>query len=140
VVALVAFVVGVLVEHSATTTQVRTIAELRYADIASGIVAVRGTITYSSGNRFVLRDDTGRVELATCPPWYRRIYLRKGDEVTAIGEILNNAPRMGKCDFILSVCRLVHDGEVIHLRSYPGIPPWATYRSTKTLEARDSLR
>ncbi|HUV04223.1 MAG TPA: hypothetical protein VMX94_03870 [Armatimonadota bacterium] len=125
---LVAVAVGIFVEHAVTNIQIRTIASARSGTTRGGAVALRGTITFAQDNRFILEDGTGRVELSTCPLWYRRVPLREGDCVTAVGEVMSNPSLHTRCDFVLSVYKVFRGGEVIQVRRGPGKPPWMSYR------------
>lgn len=127
---IVSAAVGVVVERAVTNTQIRTIADVRSSSKAEGgTVALRGVITFAEDNRFILDDTSGKVELSTCPVWYRRIELREGDRVTVIGQVMSNPSLSSRCDFVLSVYKVFRGGEVIQVRRRPGKPPWITYRA-----------
>lgn len=124
---LLAIAVGVFVEHTLTSVQIRTIASARSADVTGGTIAIEGTVTYAKNNRFVVQDSTGRAELTTCPLWYKRINLHEGDKVVVIGEVLSSPPLARKCDFVMSTYRIFRDKDIIEVRRGPGKPPWAFY-------------
>jgi len=131
VVLLIALAVGVVVEHAVTNVQIRTIADARSAATKGGTVALQGIITFARDNRFILEDGTGRVELCTCPLWYKRVPLHEGDRVTAVGEVMSNPSFSTRCDFVLSVYKVFRGGEVIQVRGGPGKPPWLSYRPSE---------
>lgn len=124
---LVVIGAGVFVEHAVTNVQIRTIADVQSA-ATRGTVALRGSIIFARDNRFILDDGTGKVELSTCPLWYKRVLLHEGDRVTVVGEVMSNPSFSSKCDFVLSVYKVFRGGEVIQVRRGPGKPPWMTYR------------
>lgn len=138
VVLLVAIAVGIVVQHVVTETQTRTIAEVRSRRTTEGIVALQGTITFASANTFILDDGTGRVELSTCPIWFKRIDLQVGDHVIAIGEVMRNRSYATKSDFVLSTHKVLKGGAVIQVRGRPGKPPWASYRLPEASSVRGS--
>ena len=125
---LVAVAVGVVVQYTVTDSELVTIAEIRASGYPRGAIALKGTIIYANDNRFILDDGTGKVELSTCPVWYKRIYLQPGDEVTVIGEAMKNLSFTMKSDFVVSVYKIFKDGDVILVRRRPGKPPWGSYR------------
>lgn len=125
IVTLLTIAVGVFVEHTLTSVQIRTIASARSADVTGGTVAIEGTITYAKNNRFIVKDSTGAVELSTCPLWYKRVNLHEGDKVIVVGEVLSNPPRARKCDFVMSTYKIFRDNDIIEVRRGPGKPPWA---------------
>ncbi len=127
VVVVLAVATGVYVEHAMTSTQIRTIQDVRTSDTEGGTVVVRGKITYASENIFILDDGTGKAELSTCPTWYKRIPLYEGDHVTVVGQVMVNPPLNTKVDFALSVYKIIKGGETIEVRGRPGKPPWSSY-------------
>jgi hypothetical protein len=127
VVLCVAVAVGIVVEHAVTNTQIRTIADVRSSDTGGGSVALRGKIVFAKENTFVLQDATGRVELSTCPTWYKRIWMNEGDQVTVIGQVMNNPPMITRSEFVLSVYKILRGHEDIEVRERPGKPPWTSY-------------
>lgn len=136
-VALLAVAAAVLVERIMTGIQIRTVADVRSSDTRGGTVAVRGRIVYASRNRFILDDGSGRVELSTCPQWYRQIHLHEGDTVVAVGQVMNNPSLTGQSDFALSVYKLFHRGSVIEVRKRPGKPPWVSFPKRTHDSVRD---
>lgn len=127
VVLVLAAATGLYVEHALTSTQIRTISDVLASDTEGGTVVVKGTIVYASDNVFILDDGTGKVELSTCPTWYKRIPLLEGDKVTVIGQVMVNPPMNTKTDIALSVYKILRGSETIEVRGRPGKPPWAAY-------------
>jgi len=132
VVLLVAAAVGVVVERAVTKTQIRTIADVRSSHAEGGTAALQGTITFAENNRFVLQDGTGRIELSTCPVWYKRISLHEGEHVTVVGQVMRNQSLSAESDFVLSVYKVYRGSEVLEVRRSPGKPPWASHRSSES--------
>lgn len=124
---LLAIAVGVFVEHTLTSVQIRTIASACSADVTGGTIAIEGTVTYAKNNRFVVQDSTGRAELSTCPLWYKRVNVHEGDKVIAVGEVLNSPPLARNCNFVMATYKIFRGGDVIEVRKGPGKPPWAFY-------------
>ena len=120
--------VGYIVQHAVLNDQIRTIRDIKNSDTMGGTVAVRGTISYALDNRFILTDGTGRIEVSTCPIWYKRIDLHKGDAVTITGQVMHNSSFFSGCDFILSAYKIFNNGMVVEVRRRPGKPPWMSYR------------
>lgn len=120
---------GIVVERTFTNTQIRTIDDVR-SDVAGGTVAVRGTITYADENFFILDDGTGKAALSTCPVWYKRITLPRGEQVTVVGEAMRNPSLRSDCDVVLSVYKILRDDQVILVRRGPGKPPWIDRHAT----------
>ena len=129
VVLLVAVGVGLVVERAVTNIQVRTIADVRSSNTRGGTVVLQGTIVFADENRFVLDDGTGKVELSTCPVWYKRIDLYKGDRARVMGQVMGNPSFSTQSDFVVSVHKVFHGGRVIRVRTWPGKPPWTSYRA-----------
>jgi len=135
---ILAVSVGYLVQHAVMDDQIRTIRDIKSSDTVGGTVSVRGTISYALDNRFILTDGTGQVEISTCPLWYKRIDLHKGDKVTVTGQVMHNSSFFADCDFILSAYKIFNNGLVVEVRRRPGKPPWMSYRSGKVSEVRTS--
>ena len=134
---LVAIAVAIVVEHAVTNTQIRTIADVRSSNTIGGTVALQGTITFASDNRFILDDGTGKAELATCPLWYKRVGFHKGDYITVVGQVMSNPSLSLKCDFVISVYKAFRGNEVIEVRRQPGKPPWIESSSAAIPSARN---
>lgn len=126
---MVAAAAGLMVQHTVTDSELVTAAQVKASRFSQGAVSLKGTITYvSDDNTFILEDGTGKVELSTCPVWYKRIVLHQGDEVRVIGEVMRNPSLRTKSDFVLSVYKIFKDGDVIPVRRRPGKPPWSSHR------------
>jgi len=128
VIIAVAVAAGVVVERVLTNVEIRTIADVRSSDTTGGTVAVRGRIVYASRNQFILSDGTGRIELSTCPLWYKQVRLYEDDEVVVVGQVMDNPSLTTRSDFVLSVYKIFHRGKVIEIRKRPGKPPWTSHR------------
>lgn len=131
IVLFLAVAVGIVVDHTVTDTQIRTISDARSSNTQGGTVVLQGIITYAEDNTFILDDGTGKAELSTCPVWYKRIDLRNGDYVTVVGQVMNNPSLSMNCNFVLSVYKVFRDREVIQVRIRPGKPPWSSYRAAE---------
>lgn len=127
IVLLVAIAVGVVVQYTVTDSELVTIAEIRARGNPRGAIALKGTIIYANDNRFILDDGTGKVELSTCPAWYKRIDMHSGDQVMVIGEVMRNPSFAMRSEFVFSVYKVFKDGDVILVRQRPGKPPWSSY-------------
>lgn len=122
---LVSISVGVVVCRSVTSTQVHTVAEVLTWD-RGGTVALDGIITYADENHFVMDDGSGKVELSTCPVWYKRIRVYEKDHIMVIGQISNNPSYFKNCNIMLNVYKIIKNGDTINIREHPGIPPWVS--------------
>lgn len=81
-------------------------------------VTIRGEVTEVFGNKFVLRDATGRVLVETGPHWYHRIEVKTGETVTVTGRPEAN----GGFD-AFTVQR--GNSAPVEIRRPHGPPPWA---------------
>lgn len=121
-----AIAVGVITQIAFTHSGTYTVAEAPVAS-ETAVVTLRGTVTRSGENGFVLEDRTGKVELQTCPAWYRQISLDQNERVTVTGEIIrNNRPPEGVL-YSLAVYKIARQNKPeIVIRTGPGKPPWAS--------------
>lgn len=121
--------IAVLVQSTVTKTQIYKISNVKAADSLGGTVAVQGEITSANNNVFILEDGTGKLEVDTCPTWYKRVDLYPGDQVIVIGQVANNPSEKLKVNYILNAFKIIKDTQVITVRGRPGKPPWMYYRA-----------
>ena len=119
---------GIAVQHTVTDSETVTAAQVKHAGIRPGAITLKGTITYANNNTFILNDGTGKVELSTCPLWWKRVDVHEGDKVMVVGEPMRNPSLTMRSDFTLSVYKIFKDGEEIVVRGRPGKPPWSSCR------------
>ncbi|MBI2842970.1 MAG: hypothetical protein HYX78_06175 [Armatimonadetes bacterium] len=118
--------IGVLAELALTRSKIYTIAEA-LTESETAVVTVKGKVRPVGPNVYLLSDGTGRVELQTCPAWYRRIEMRESETVSVTGEILRPYNLPDGVLYVLAVYTIEReDRPEIVLRTKPGKPPWAT--------------
>ena len=79
---------------------------------------ISGTVTNVVGNNFTLEDRTGQIIVDAGPRWWREINLKRGEQVTVVGEI-----DKGSEFDAFSIVR--SNGSKIEIRPAEGPPPWA---------------
>ncbi len=126
---IVTLAVAVLVQSTVTKTQIYRISDVKITDSLGGTVAVQGKITYAYNNVFMLQDGTGKIEVDTCPTWYKRVELFPGDHVVVVGQVANNPSIDSKINFVLNAFKIMKGKETIVVRGRPGKPPWMYYRA-----------
>lgn len=126
---LVVVCVAVLVQVTVTKTQIYKISRVNIGGNLGGALAIEGRVTYAVDNIFIVDDGTGKVEVSTCPTWYKRINLYPGDQVTVVGQVMNNPTLTTKTKFVLSAYKIFRGKEVLEVRGRPGKPPWMSYRT-----------
>jgi uncharacterized protein YdeI (BOF family) len=126
VVLALAVAIGVMAELAFTKNRVYTIASAP-KDSETTLVTLRGKVTPTGTNNYIITDETGSALLETCPIWYRHILLEPDEEVTVTGEVVKNErPRKGTL-YSFTVFTLMRSGKPdIVLRTRPGKPPWAS--------------
>jgi hypothetical protein len=126
IVLALAFAIGVIAELAFTRSPVYSIASAP-KDSETTLVTIKGRVTPTGINNYIITDETGSALLETCPIWHRHILLEPNEEVTAIGEIVKNeTPRKGTL-YSFTVFTLKRSGKPdIVLRTKAGKPPWAS--------------
>lgn len=122
--------IAVFVHHAMTKTQVSAVADVRAIGNPGGAVALQGKVTYAEDNTFVLDDDTGKVEVTTCPVWYKRVGICVGERVMVVGRVLTGIAPSTRSDFVIGAYRIFRRYEVIEIRAKPGKPPWGSQRAS----------
>lgn len=87
------------------------------------LTTLRGRLTEIGPNRYVLEDESGRIRLNLCPPWYRRIVALPTEDVTVQGTLAE--PRrwlLGRPSFDVYVMEKKVGREVLRTANYV---PWA---------------
>jgi uncharacterized protein YdeI (BOF family) len=89
------------------------------------ILTLSGTVRAIDDNEWMLSDGTGEIEVDAGPPWYQRITIPSGTQVTITGQI-DYADR-GSDRIDLDGCRIVTPSQTFEIRdcSFSGPPPWA---------------
>ncbi|HOM73228.1 MAG TPA: hypothetical protein PLP86_13380, partial [Armatimonadota bacterium] len=120
----VSVAIGVLAELAFTRSRTFTITSA-LTDAETATITIVGTVTPHGQNNYILEDKTGKIELQTCPSWYRRILLDHNEKVAVTGAIIkNNKPPEGTL-YSLAVFKIERQGKPeIVLRRKPGKPPW----------------
>jgi uncharacterized protein YdeI (BOF family) len=80
-------------------------------------ITIAGQVTRVAGNEFILEDSTGQIIVDAGPYWYHQINIQVGERLTILGEY---------DDYDFDAYQITREnGEVIHIRSGSGRPPWA---------------
>ena len=127
---LVALVTGVLAERSFMKRKVVTV-RAACGSLDTRIITLQGRLYPLEPNRYLLVDTTGRVEVETCPVWYKHIILEPIEKVTVTGERLLDRPRGNGAVFVMAAYCIDSRGRNIILRERLGKPPWAFSRTPR---------
>ncbi|MDO8683998.1 MAG: hypothetical protein Q7N50_11010 [Armatimonadota bacterium] len=123
---------GIWVERSFTKSSVVTISQAANG-METRVIALAGRVYPLGDNRFLLVDGTGKVEIETCPTWYKEIFLKPGERITLTGERLAGQPTAEGAVFVISALN-IDGGESgnITIREHLGKPPWALSKKPST--------